>query len=215
MTFSVLAADGTHWGVAIATARSAVGGRCALVGGFGAIATQGMVSTRLGHDVAQQLARGKNPEQAIADSLAGDELADVRQVLAMTPDGAAACWSGAALPTWAGDLARPGVVAAGNTLSGEDVVAAIIEAFHETSGPLSERLLAALAAGQDAGGDRRGRQSACLLVSDGDPWPALDLRVDDHPEPIVELRRIFDLWQGEWAPYDATGAFPPANPPGR
>lgn len=215
MTFSLLASDGEDWGMAIATARSAVGGRCALLGEYGVVATQGMVSTRVGHDVAQRMIRGETPEAAIRASLGGDDRAKTRQVLALAPDGTNACWSGSDLPGWAGYLASPGVVAAGNTLTSQKTVRAMVDTFGETSGSLGQRIVDAMAAGQAAGGDRRGRQSACLLVGRGDPWPTVDLRVDDHRDPIDELRRILRLWEAEWGVYDATGAFPAANPPTR
>jgi uncharacterized Ntn-hydrolase superfamily protein len=215
VTFSILASDGDQWGMAISTARSAVGGRCAMLGDYGVVATQGMVSTPLRHAVAQRLAAGARPDAAVSESVTADQGADVRQVLALTPDGQGACWSGGALPGWAGHLADGRAVAGGNTVTGPDVVTSMLETFHATGGPLSGRLVGALAAGQRAGGDRRGRQSACLLVGDGAPWPMLDVRVDDHPEPIAELARILELWQAEWGVYDATGAFPPARPPGR
>ena len=215
MTFPILASDGERWGMAISTARSAVGGRCAILGAYGVVATQGMVSTPLGHAVAQRLAAGVRPDADVAELVTADPGAGVRQVLALVPDGTSGCWSGGALPGWAGHLSDSGVVAGGNTLTGPDVVASMLETFHVTHRPLSGRLVDALAAGQRAGGDRRGRQSACLLVGDGAHWPALDLRVDDHPEPIAELARVLELWRAEWGVYDATGTFPPARPPGR
>ena len=90
----------------------------------------------------------------------------------------------------------PGCVAAGNLLIGEEVIRAMSGAFEATQGPLGERLLVALEAGQAAGGDKRGKVSAALLVVGDREYPVLDLRVDEHLQPVVELRRIFDIYTG-------------------
>jgi uncharacterized Ntn-hydrolase superfamily protein len=184
------------------------------VGPYGAVATQGMVNTRLGHELSEALALSVTPKDAIERLLGRDELAHLRQVLAITPGGASACWNGSELPGWAGHLAQPGVIAAGNTLCSEETLASAVAAFGRATRGRGAPLLCALEAGQCAGGDRRGRQSACLLVGQGDAWGAVDLRVDDNPDPTAELRRLFSVWQQEWAVYDDTGSFPPARPPG-
>lgn len=199
--------------MAIVTARSAVGGRCAFLGEYGVVATQGMVNTRLGYEVGQLMRAGARPDEALRRALADDDKGDIRQVLALSPDGTSACWSGRKLPGWAGHVARHGLVTAGNTLLSEATLDAMAATIGESRGSLARRLVAAVTAGQAAGGDRRGRQSACLLVGRGEPWPSVDLRVDDHPEPATELERLLALWEAEWGTYDETGGFPPARPP--
>src|SRR6266545_849739 len=144
----------------------------------------------------------RNGERALS-ALAGDADPDLRQLGAVTADGRAAAYTGAGCVEWAGHLVEPGFAVQGNMLANADVLPAMRRAFLDTDTPLPERMLAALEAGQAAGGDRRGQQSAAVVVEQLGAAKRYregidricDLRVDDHPEPIIELRRLLTLWR--------------------
>jgi uncharacterized Ntn-hydrolase superfamily protein len=184
----------------------------------GAVATQALASVRYGPDGLELLRRGLSADEVVASLVGGDDDRDQRQLGVVDSQGRAATYTGPACLDWAGGVTGPGYAAQGNILVSGETVAAIAQTFEESArGPLAERLLAALAAGQEAGGDRRGQQSAALLVArrgggyDGHDI-AVDLRVDDHPEPIAELARLYglrELYFGEtpaddWLPVDST-----------
>jgi len=107
--------------------------------------------------------------------------------------------TGAECVAWCGHIRGVDVSVAGNMLAGATVLQRTLDAFAATSGPMAERLLAALDAGQAAGGDKRGKQSAALKVASRDPYPDLDIRVDDHADPLVELRRLYGVSQEYFA----------------
>jgi len=204
MTFSIVArsTDGESWGVAVASKFLAVGSAVpAAVAGVGAIATQADANVAYKGLALAHLDEGATASVALQRLLEEDEGRDHRQVGIVDSDGGSASHTGHACLYWAGSLTGDGYAVQGNILAGDFVVAAMQDAFEATDPdePLARRLLAALAAGDDAGGDRRGRQSAALLVvkegagyGGGDDI-AVDLRVDDHTDPVTELARLLDL----------------------
>lgn len=205
MTFSIAAADlgavpAPEWGVAVASKFLAVGSCVAWArAGVGAVATQALANMSYGPDGLHMLRSG-HPAEAVVERLTqADEGRAHRQLGVVDASGGAASFTGGACFDWAGGVAGQGYCCQGNILSGPGVVDAMSEAFTSSTGELAVRLLSALEAGEAAGGDRRGRQSAALLVVregggyDGRNDIAVDLRVDDHSDPIPELRRIFGL----------------------
>ncbi|MGG5808394.1 DUF1028 domain-containing protein [Falsiroseomonas sp. CW058] len=200
MTWSILARDPAtgEIGVAVASRFLAAGALCPLVeGGVGAAATQALVNPFLAPDSLARLRGGEDPAPALAALVAADAGAAVRQVHLLSADGRIAQHTGGGCVEWAGHVAGPDVSVAGNMLAGPGVVEATRDAFLAAAGlPLAERLLGAMEAGEAAGGDRRGRQSAAIRVASADPYPDLDLRVDDHSDPLAELRRLHAVWRG-------------------
>jgi uncharacterized Ntn-hydrolase superfamily protein len=204
MTFSIVArsADGESWGVAVASKFLAVGSAVpAAVAGVGAIATQADANVAYKGQALAHLDDGATASVALQRLLEDDQGRDHRQVGIVDSDGGSVSHTGHACLDWAGSLTGDGYAIQGNVLAGEFVVAAMQDVFEasDPDEPLARRLLAALAAGDDAGGDRRGRQSAALLVvregagyAGGDDI-AVDLRVDDHRDPVTELSRLLDL----------------------
>jgi len=183
----------------------------------GAVATQAHANVRFGPAALALLRDGVPAEEVVARLTETDGGRDHRQFGVVDAKGCGATYTGGACLEWAGGLAGAGFAAQGNLLVSGETVDALAQRFVETAHrPLAERLLAALEAGQSAGGDRRGQQSAALLVARKgggyDGWDvAVDLRVDDHPEPITELIRLYGLHDlyfgetpaGEWLPVDA------------
>lgn len=204
MTFSIVArsADGESWGVAVASKFLAVGSAVpAAVAGVGAIATQADANVAYKGQALAHLDDGATASVALQRLLEEDDGRDERQVGIVDVDGNAASHTGHACLDWAGSVTGDGYAIQGNILTGEDVVTAMETAFlaSDEEAPLARRLMAALAAGDAAGGDSRGRQSAALLVvregagyGGGDDI-AVDLRVDDHTTPIEELERLLEL----------------------
>lgn len=203
MTFSIVARseDGESWGVAVASKFLAVGSAVpAAVAGVGAIATQADANVAWKGLALALLDEGATAGVALQHLLEEDEGRDDRQAGIVDAEGNAASHTGANCFDWAGGSTGPGYAAQGNILTGPEVVEAMERAWLEgVDLPFGRRLLGALAAGDQAGGDRRGRQSAALLVvRDGAGYGgrddlAIDLRVDDHPEPLPELARLLDL----------------------
>jgi len=169
--------------------------------GVGAVATQAAGRAAYGPEILDLLAHGLEPAKAIERALADDERRETRQLGVVDAEGRAAAFTGSECNQWAGHEAGSCYAAQGNILAGEDVVSEMARAFAQTSESLAERLMAAIEAAQAAGGDRRGQQSAALVVERPGGIPGnregidriVDLRVDDHPEPIRELRRLLDL----------------------
>ena len=206
MTWSIVMHDaGTGtFAVAVATCAFAVGASCPYVrAGVGAVSTQSMTNRYLGPAILDCLARGLAPDAAIQGALAGDDGRHLRQVHAVDRHGRVAAWTGDNCVEWCGSVAAPGISVAGNMLAGPDVVGATLAAIGG-NGPLPERLAEAMLAGERAGGDRRGRQSATMLLTTAEDFPDLNLRVDDHPDPVAELARLVGLWRREAAPMLAT-----------
>ncbi|NYD42294.1 DUF1028 domain-containing protein [Nocardioides panaciterrulae] len=208
MTFSIVArsADGESWGVAVASKFLAVGSAVpAAVAGVGAIATQADANVAFKGLALAHLDDGATADVALQRLLEEDTGREHRQVGIVDMDGNAASHTGHECLDWAGSITGDGFAIQGNILTGEDVVLAMERAWHESGAdtPLARRLLAALAAGDAAGGDRRGRQSAALLVVEegagygGLDDIAVDLRVDDATpcggDPVAELGRLLDL----------------------
>jgi uncharacterized Ntn-hydrolase superfamily protein len=203
-TFSIVAADpdAGECGVAVASRFLAVGSAVPWArGGVGAVATQSYANTSYGPVGLDLLAQGSTPEEAISRLTASDPQAAKRQVGIVDAAGKAATYTGGECFPWAGGATAPGVAVQGNILVSGATVEAMLAAFKGAPGTLSTRLLAALGAGEAAGGDRRGKQSAALLVVKprggygGFNDRYLELRVDDHPAPVAELGRLHELWR--------------------
>lgn len=197
VTYSIVARDESSGELGVAVQSRAFGvGPCAWARpGVGAVATQSFTEYGYGPRGLDLLAAGESPDAALAQLLLADERRDFRQVAFLAADGRTAAHTGAACVSDCGHVERPGVSAQGNMLASPAVWHAAADAFSETEGPLAERLLAALDAAQEAGGDFRGRESATLVVVSGkpdeEPWlHEVDVRVDNHPEPLRELRRL-------------------------
>lgn len=203
MTFSIAAADPVagDWGVAVASKFPCVGAVVPWAkAGMGAVATQSWANTAFGPDGLELMGDGVPAEEALRRVLDGDEGREDRQVGFVDAAGRAATFTGSKCMDWAGGVTGQRFAAQGNILAGEEVVAEMARTFSGAEGDLCDRLLAALLAGDAAGGDRRGRQSAALLVvREGGGYEGrndryIDLRVDDHPEAPRELVRIFEVW---------------------
>jgi uncharacterized Ntn-hydrolase superfamily protein len=201
-TFSIVGRDPATGdvGVAVQSKFLAVGSLVSYASaGAGAVATQSFVNTAYGPEGLRLMASGWTAPEALKQLLAMDGDISHRQVLLVDTAGRAAAHTGESCFDWASHIVGENFACAGNILVSEATVQAMARTFQETRGPLAERLVAALAAGQAAGGDSRGQQSAALLVARtagsyggrGDRY--IDLRVDDHPEPITELGRILGL----------------------
>jgi uncharacterized Ntn-hydrolase superfamily protein len=204
MTFSIVArsADGRSHGVAVASKFLAVGAAVpAAEADVGALATQSYANLAYRPQGLALLRTGVSAADLVAGLTAADPGRDQRQLGVVGPAGDGATYTGSGCHDWAGGIAGDGYAIQGNILAGKQVVVAMVEAWaaSDPAAPLARRLLAALAAGDRAGGDRRGRQSAALLVVargqgyGGTSDIVADLRVDDHPEPVPELSRLLDL----------------------
>jgi uncharacterized Ntn-hydrolase superfamily protein len=219
-TFSLAACDleRGEWGVAVASRFLAVGALCAWAQAeAGAIATQSWIKASYGPNGLALLAGGASADEALRRLLADDDGREQRQVGIVDRQGRTATYTGAACLDWAGEHSGPNYTAQGNMLVSAETLTALAESFESNApAPLAERLVAALAAAQAAGGDRRGQQAAALKVARRDGgylgWEvAVDLRVDDHPAPVDELQRLYALHQlyfgstpeSEWLPVDA------------
>lgn len=198
-TFSVMARCHRtgRFGVGIATHAIAVASRCPYVKAhIGAVATQAYTDPRLGQTAIQLLEQGFSAPKVIKELVDSDLYIQHRQLGVVDRDGRCAAFTGSANGAWAGHVTAPGVVAMGNALVGERVVQAMLNAFQKADAEdLEERLVRAIEAGRDAGGQPNGQRSSGLLVHATDSYPWVDLRVDEHAEPIAELRRIFELYK--------------------
>lgn len=188
--------------VAVATKAFAVGAFCPYVRvGVGAVSTQSMTNRYLAPAVLDAMARGLPPDAAIQGALAGDEGAGIRQIHAVDRFGRTAAWTGGNCVEWCGSVSAQGVSVAGNMLTGAPTVEATLAAYQLNANvPFPDRLMQAMEAGQAAGGDRRGRQSAAMKLITTEDFPDLDVRVDDHPDPLTELRRLLDIWKVQGRP---------------
>ena len=201
-TFSIAAVDTRtgELGVAVQSRFIAVGAVVPWAKAkVGALATQSFANTSYGPEGLALLAEGVAPEDVLTKLTKKDAAFARRQVGIVSAKGEVATFTGHECHDWAGDLKGEGFCVQGNILAGEEVVKEMARAFREAEGELGERLIAALEAGQEAGGDKRGQQSAAVLVvREGWGYGGLndryrDLRVDDHPRPIEELKRIYAI----------------------
>jgi uncharacterized Ntn-hydrolase superfamily protein len=222
VTFSIVATDGEAWGVAVASKFLAVGAAVpAAAVNVGAIATQSWANLAYRPDGLAMMRAGRTAQETLAALVAGDDLREERQAGIVDADGRAATYTGSGCNAWAGGVTgftagHGGYAIQGNILVGPEVVEAMEGAWCDSdpSTPLTRRLLAALRAGDDAGGDRRGRQSASLLVVTeaggygGGSDVFADLRVDDHPQPVAELTRLLDLHDLYFGKADPATALP-------
>jgi uncharacterized Ntn-hydrolase superfamily protein len=199
MTYSIVARDPDtgELGVAVQSHWFAVGPIVPWARpGVGAVATQANVAVAYGPRGLDALERGRSPAEALAQLLAEDPERAHRQVAVVDAAGAVAAHTGAACLRFAGDVQGDGVSCQANIMASPAVWPAMLEAFTDAAGSLTRRLLTALFAAEGAGGDLRGRQSAAILVvpAAGDPWDTVtSLRVEDHPDPLVELERLVAL----------------------
>jgi uncharacterized Ntn-hydrolase superfamily protein len=170
--------------------------------GVGAIASQSFANPYLGIDGLVLLEQGLPAERALERLIETDAGRAMRQLAVVDKDGRAAAYTGDRCIPWAGQVFGAGYVCLGNILAGEEVAQAMAQAFETTlMEELPERLIQALEAGLEAGGDRRGRQSAGITVVAEEEYPLCDLRVDDNPDPVAELRRVFEVYKLEERPF--------------
>jgi uncharacterized Ntn-hydrolase superfamily protein len=204
MTFSIIARDPEtgHFGVAVSTAVPCVGAMVPHVKpGVGAIATQSFTNVRLGVDGLKLIELGLTSEAALISLLVQDEEAGKRQVAGIDRDNTPFVYSGDGCVDWYGSHEGEHYCVQGNMLVGEETISAMAEAFEASEGFLGDRLIRALEAGQAAGGDKRGRSSAALLVAPlrhDDELSKIDIRVDEHTDPVAELRRLGDMVIGHF-----------------
>ncbi|MEO5701402.1 MAG: DUF1028 domain-containing protein [Casimicrobiaceae bacterium] len=206
MTWSIVARDASGaFGIAIASRFFAVGLLCPHArSGVGALSTQALVNPLYGARGIALLAAGQAPDAIVRELTAADDGRDHRQLHVIDAQGRTATWTGAACIDWCGHTHGEDYSIAGNMLAGPDVIAATAQAYEASAGlPFAERLLAALDAGDAAGGDKRGRQAAALLIVDSEEYPALGLRVDDSETPFHELRRLYEKSLERFQPFAA------------
>jgi uncharacterized Ntn-hydrolase superfamily protein len=184
------------FGVAIATSEMAVGSRCIHVApGVGAVISQASTNPRLGHLGLNLLRAGYSAPRVLDEIAASDQFVERRQLGCLDVTGLAAARTGSGNRPWAGHRVERNVVVAANMVTGPGVADAMLAAFVKSPDrPLWERLLSALEAGKAAGGEPAGEVSSGLFVVDREPYPKVDLRVDLHPEPVAELRRLADAY---------------------
>ena len=194
MTFSIIAYDETtgQVGIAVASKAFASGARVPYIKtGVGAIASQAKGNQLYGPRGLALLAAGASAADTVRLLIAADEDQDIRQVHVMDRQGRFAAHTGAECLGWCGHLLKPSYSLAGNILAGANVLEAMAAAYEAGSElTFARRLIAALEAADQAGGDKRGRQSAALLIHGDKEWALIDIRVDDHAEPLTELERL-------------------------
>ena len=203
MTWSIVARDPAtgSLGAAVATRFVAAAGLCLNVAaGVGALSTQATINPTYGPRGLALLRQGRTAPEALDILLESDHGREHRQVHVVDADGRVGAHTGTDCVDWAGHRTADAVSVAGNLLAGPQVVDATLDAYLDGAAlPFPDRLLAAMQAGQRAGGDGRGQQSAGILIYGAEEYPDLSLRVDEHPAPLEELRRIYDLWLVEFA----------------
>jgi uncharacterized Ntn-hydrolase superfamily protein len=206
MTWSILARDNQgRFGVAIASRFFAVGALCVHTQrGVGALATQALMNPLYGPAGLSRLAAGRSPAEVVAELTAADRGRAQRQLHLLGRGGSGAAHTGDACIDWCGHQVFDDFSVAGNMLAGPQVLRATVNAFVAHARlPLAERLIEAMAAGEAAGGDKRGKQSAALRIHGDEDHAELDLRVDDHAEPIAELRRLHEVSLQRFQPFVA------------
>ena len=205
MTYSILAHDVEQglFGLAVASKFFAVGAVCPWSGGpHGAAMSQALPNPELGHRALGLLAEGHGAGDIVTMLRGMDEGIDQRQFHVIDVGGGAAGHTGDNCIDWCGHVSAPGVSVAGNMLAGQAVVEDTLACWQDRSDlPIVERLIAAMQAGEDAGGDKRGKQSIALRIQGPEVFARLDLRVDDHEDPIPELRRLYAVGQERFIPF--------------
>src|SRR5690625_2727442 len=192
-----------QFGIAVSTKVPAVGALCPYVkAGVGAVASQSFVNPYIGINGLKYLGEGLTAKAVKERILSEDPQPEIRQFAIVDKEGQAAAYTGEKCVGWHGHNEGDGFVAAGNMLVGEETIKEMARIFEATSElKLSERLLQALEAGQAAGGDKRGKQSAALKVVSTESYPLVDLRVDEHKDPVTELRRVYEVAKYELFPF--------------
>ena len=202
MTWSIIAKDNAtgQIGIAVATKFFAVGSRVPhIAAGIGGIATQALVNPYYGIDGVKLLREGRAPRDVIETLIASDAGHASRQLHVLDATGRIAAYTGTDCVDWCGHIAGDGISVAGNMLAGPQVLDDTANAYVANIGmPFARRLIAAMHAGERAGGDKRGRQSAALLIYGEEEWSDLDLRVDDHIDPLAELERLEAVSRERW-----------------
>ena len=202
MTWSIIARDSLSGqiGIAVATKFFAVGARVPhMAPTVGGVATQALVNPYYGIDGVRLLHEGKSPSEVIAALIAADDGRESRQLHIMDLSGRIAAHTGSECVDWCGHLEGAGFSIAGNMLTGPQVLGDTAKAFVANERlPFAQRLIAAMKAGEAAGGDKRGKQSAALLIHGEEEWSDLDLRVDDHVDPLAELARLEQVSRERW-----------------
>jgi uncharacterized Ntn-hydrolase superfamily protein len=205
MTFSIVARcpRSGQLGVAVSTAVPAVGAMCPFVRSrVGAVSTQSWVNPYLAFAALDLMQEGQSGPQALEAVISRDDARDLRQIGVVDAHGRAAAWSGTGCTQWYGHVVDEHFAVQGNMLVGEETVESMAAVFRASTGlDLAERLLLAMEAGQAAGGDKRGRQSAALKVIADEDYALLDLRVDEHAHPVAELRRVYSIARLQLLPF--------------
>jgi uncharacterized Ntn-hydrolase superfamily protein len=208
MTWSIIARDPASgaFGVAIATRFFAVGSLCPHAeSGVGALSTQALMNPHYGAQGLELLRAGVAAPEVVQRLVAPDEGREQRQVHVIDAAGRVGQHTGRQCVDWCGAVTGDGFSVAGNMLANDRVVRQTARAYQGSRKSFPERLIAALEAGESAGGDKRGKQSAALLIYEQEQYPALDLRVDDHVEPLIELRRLHDKAHERFIPFMRCG----------
>jgi uncharacterized Ntn-hydrolase superfamily protein len=202
MTWSIIARDSAtgQFGIAVATRFFAVGARVPYIAaGIGAIATQALVNPYYGIDGLRLLREGRHPRDVVEILIAADTGRESRQVHIMEATGRIAAHTGRDCVDWCGHIEGDGFSIAGNMLADARVLNGTAKAYTANEKlPFAQRLIAAMRSGEAAGGDKRGKQSAALLVYGEEEWSDLDLRVDDHVDPLTELERLERVSRQHW-----------------
>jgi uncharacterized Ntn-hydrolase superfamily protein len=205
MTWSIVAKDPVtgEYAVAVATRFFAVGALCPHgAGRVGALATQALINPLYGTRGVRLLAEGFSAQDVVSTLTGSDPGRDSRQLHVIDTKGRNAAFTGAGCIDWCGHIVDDGVSVAGNMLAGPAVIADTLAAYKAGLDlPMAERLIRALEAGEAAGGDKRGKQSSALKIWGGEEYPALDLRVDDHADPLAELRRLLGVAHERFIPF--------------
>ena len=202
MTWSIIARDPAtgQFGIVVATKFFAVGARVPhIVAGIGGIATQALVNPYYGIDGVKLLREGRSPREVIDTLIATDGGRESRQLHVMDVKGRIAAHTGRDCIDWCGHIEGNGFSLAGNMLAGPAVLDGTARTYAANASlPFAQRLIAAMKAGEAAGGDKRGKQSAALLIHGEEEWSDLDLRVDDHADPLAELARLEQVSRERW-----------------
>jgi len=205
MTWSLIARDPATgaFGIAVATKNFAVGARVPHIASkVGAVATQALVNPFYGVNGVKLLRAGKSPDEIIKTLTASDDGREQRQVHVMDASGRIAAHTGKACVDWCGHTSHEGFSVAGNMLAGSAVIEHTAKTYAANAAlPFARRLIAAMKAGEAAGGDKRGKQSAALVIASTEDYADLDLRVDDHADPLDELARLEEVSRERWVHY--------------